>query len=168
MRSLLFIFCLPLALSLISCRDYSNRMYFYNEFIPARPYVMKIMKTEYRVDTDHAEIKVHLQIQQKSAEETRLNKNQFKLRIKDQELEHTPDIREKLNIESIVFKSGEIANVTVAFSIPNDLLKERFDLIVDRSVDKKGKASLTLVNLKNAKEPQKTGDQWQETISPQW
>ncbi len=157
-----------LGVSLVSCRDYFNRVYHYEEQIPLNPFVMKVSRTEYRDAGGNAEIRVTLQILNKTPTTASLSKKRFILRVDDTQIQHTPDLRETMGAESISFSSGEEAGVTVVFDLPKENISKSLDLIVDQS-EKKDSNVLTLVHIKNSGKgmPAITTD-WKQTQQPDW
>jgi len=153
------------ALTLVSCRDYSNRVYHYGEEIPLNPFILKVSKTDYRLDQDNGLLKIYIQIRNKSESINSVKKSRFVLRTEKNEIQHQEDLREQAGLETISFGPNEVAVMTIQFIVPPDELNQRLDLIIDDSGKQNGKP-LSLVYLKNRSFPKNS--EWQTTESPRW
>jgi len=155
---------------LTSCADFSNRVYRYGEEVPVQPFVLKLTQTEYGLQDNQLVLKLTLQAANRSNDENNLSRNRFVLRVgQSREIKRDLTFLESLGMETISFKKGEDATVTVSFVLSQDSLQEKFALIVDRQ-PKDGRELLTLIQVKDASPPKSlpTQGEWRIARSTRW
>ncbi len=166
---------LPLAavlvLALAGCVDFANRAYRCGDSIPVRPFLLKVLKTEWEVRGDRLVLKVSLEAVNRSAERQNLSRARFVMRIgSSHEVGRDLNLIERFGAESAAFAPGETAELVLPFTLPRSALDQPLALIVDRQPSKKGAERLTLVRLKSAAAPAAlpAEGEWRVTRSTRW
>ena len=154
----------------LGCADFFNRTYHYREEIPLKPFVVKLLRTDYSLKQGQLILKVTLNIANRSSEKNSFSRNRFVLRVgATQEVQRDPTLLEMLGADNVFFVPGEEAALTVAFVVPQDSLNQSLALIVDRQ-QKRGREQLTLIRLKNRPGPKNlpAEGEWRSVHSAGW
>jgi len=157
-------------LVLTACSDYSNRMYRYNDGVPLKPFVLKLVKTEYSNKDGKVVLKVSLEAINRSTEKNNISRNRFALRVgKSREVARDHTFLESLGIETISFGPGEDATVTIPFVLSPDSLEQKIALIVDRQKNNSGE-TLSLIEVKDGHPPKSPPieGEWRTARSARW
>lgn len=166
---------LPLAAALLlvlaGCADFGNRAYRCGDAIPLKPFLLKVVKTEWGVRGDHLVLKVSLEAVNRSAERQNLSRARFVMRMGSaREMARDLNLVERVGLDTAVFAPGETAEMVLPFTLPRSALDQPLALIVDRQPSKKGGERLTLVRLKGAAAPAAlpAEGEWRVTRSIRW
>ena len=154
---------------LTGCTDFFNRVYRYDEEIPLKPFVMKLVKTEYAKINGKWVVKTFLEITNKSPDKNSLSRNRFVLRVgKSQEAARDRSMIEELGFEVVPFAPDEKILLTISFGLSDEEIQQRLTLIVDRQV--RGKRQyLTLIQVKDSSSPKTLPEgEWRTARSSSW
>lgn len=169
MKSKIVLVMMISLLGLTSCTDFFNRAYRYNDEIPLKPFVMKLVKTEYGKIDGKWIVKVSLEITNKASDKNTISRNRFTLRAgPSQEVSRERNLIEELGFETVAFGPGETVLLTIPFVLSEDELQQKLALIVDRQT-RKGREYLTLIQVKDASAPKKLPEgEWRTARSSAW
>lgn len=148
------------------CRDYSNRLYLYKEYIPLNPFVLRVMKTDYRSEGEYLHLRVDIEVHYKPGDTGSLDLNRFVLRTVSTEIRRMPSSQGD-SANTVPFSPNQTRILSMEFSVPISNASSALDLIVDQG-EIKGRKTMSLVRLKNSSTPPPSGGEWRTVESDRW
>lgn len=143
-------FLLAAVCLLAGCGDFQNRTYRYGDVIPAKPFSVQLVQTEYGLQNQQVVLKLTLQVANRSDKKQPFGKDKLVLRVDggNCEIERDKSLLERIGLQLDSLSPGEEAKLTVPFVISKENAGRQLDLLVERR-EVKGKSSLSLVRVKN-------------------
>ncbi|MFZ4694058.1 MAG: hypothetical protein ACOYMV_02940 [Verrucomicrobiia bacterium] len=165
-------FLLALAAAVFAgCADFRHRTFRFGEPAPVKPFSITLRDAEYALRDGRLLLRVHVEVANKSGERQSLARDRFTLRVgRDTELRRDLNLIERVGLDTARFEPGEIAILTLPFTLTVDALAMPIRLVVDRQPLKGGGERLTLLDVKHAARPASlpAHGEWDRVSSAHW
>jgi hypothetical protein len=165
-------FLLALAAAAVAgCADFRHRTFRFGEPAPVKPFSITLRDAEYALRDGRLLLRVHVEVANKSGERQALARSRFALRVgRDTELQRDLNLVERVGLDTVRFEPGEIAILTLPFTLTVDALAMPIRLVVDRQPLKGGGERLTLLGVKHAARPASlpARGEWDRISSAHW
>lgn len=159
------------AVAVAGCADFRHRTFRFGEPAPVKPFSITLRDAEYALRDGRLLLRVHVEVANKFGERQTLARSRFTLRVgRDTEMQRDLSLVERVGLDTARFEPGEIAILTLPFTLTVDALAMPIRLVVDRQPLKGGGDRLTLLDVKHAARPASlpAHGEWDRVSSARW